>query len=195
MRYFRLAGWLFLLFLLLPSAAFSAGPEKAYQQVRANFKKLEASPAKQRYRENWDKAIDGFVGVAEKYPDHRRAPDALYLAAKACEGLYSVSRVPRDAQKAVELYDSVASRYPEDSLADDALVRGAAVEEKVFKDYPQAFLRYDKARSRYPSGDMVDLARRKLVQLARFAPPPAKELSPVLTGGTAPGPQKREMPS
>jgi N-acetylmuramoyl-L-alanine amidase len=183
MRYFRLAGWLFLLFLLLPSAAFSSSPEKAYQQVRSDFRRLEASPAKQRYRENWDRVIEGFTGIAEKYPGHRRAPDALYMAAKTCEGLYSVSRVPRDAQEAVELYDKLASQYPEDSLADDALVRGAAIEEKVLKDYPQAFLRYDKVRSRYSSGDMIAVARRKLAELARFAPPPTQKPSSQPDGG------------
>jgi N-acetylmuramoyl-L-alanine amidase len=183
MRFPRLAGFFFLLVLLLPSSAFPAGPESAYQKMRAEFKNLEASPAKQRYRENWDKVINGFVQLARKYPDHRRAPDSLFLAGRACEGLYRVSRIIPDAQRAVDLFDSVAATYPQDSLADDALMRAAAIQERVFKDFPQAFLRYDKVRVRYPGGDMIRLARSKLEGLARFAPAPVQKPAPETSGG------------
>ena len=170
MSFFRLP-ILLLIFLLVASAGTAAADaESAYRKAKESYQQLLKSSKQQLYRSNWDKVIDGFLHIRDTYPRHPRASAALYMAGKSCQGLYKVSRVKKDAGRAFELYAQLAKDYPETSLADDALSLAAGIQEEIFGDLPKAYAGYRQVCEQYPSGDMVSAARKKLVELARYAP-------------------------
>ncbi len=182
---------LFLL-LLAPSPVLADSSDLAYQKAKDNYRSLTNSAKKQLYRDSWESVIGGFVGVVEKYPDSNRAPDALFMAGRACRGLYDVSRIAADAMRATEFYDRLAAAYPRDSLADDALFDSAQIYEGILDHKAEAFVRYQAIVDRYPEGDMLAKAKSKAVSLVAYAPAPkalpAPEVtpsSPVVAAGEA----------
>jgi N-acetylmuramoyl-L-alanine amidase len=181
----RIVILLFVLLFTVSSTAAAQSAEQAYQKAKDSYRSLLNSPKKQLYRHNWIKVIDRFLSVTQTFPKHRKAAAGLYMAGKAYQGLYNVSGLRRDVQRAVELYDNLAGKFPDDLLADDALVLSAEVQEKVDKNFEQAYLRYQKIVNLYPVGDMVSLARKKLAELDRYAP--AKNNRPFGGGGGLPG--------
>ena len=176
----------FLLIFLLGLAGAGAGTawadqaRDAYQSARADYYILKNSSRKQLYRENWLQVIDNLALVQQRFPDSKRAPDALYLAGKASQGLYSVSRVKRDARLAIDYYNRLHETYPHDNLADDGLVAVAELFEEVFKDPAEAYRSYAKVVKWYPDGDMFGTAQMKAKQLAAYAPKqrPVKDRQP-----------------
>jgi N-acetylmuramoyl-L-alanine amidase len=169
MNFRRLALLVLILFLALPAASFASGAEQAYQEARSRYNQLLASSGKQLYRENWEKVIQGFVAVSEKFPDHDRAAGALYMAGKAGHRLYGISRRLSDAADAVGYFESLVEKYPQSNLADDALVLAGNIYENPLDEPGKASLRYMAAVSRYPEGDMTAQARQRLNELPRLA--------------------------
>jgi N-acetylmuramoyl-L-alanine amidase len=142
----------------------------AYQTARADYYNLKNSSRKQLYRENWLQVIDNLALVQKRFPDSKRAPDALYLAGKASQGLYRVSRVGRDARLAIDYFLRLHETYPHDNLADDGLVLVARLYEEVLKEPAEAYRYYAKVVKWYPDGDMFGTAQGKARQLAAHAP-------------------------
>jgi N-acetylmuramoyl-L-alanine amidase len=167
-----------LLMLFMAAAAMPAAAadeaEKAFKQARQAYESLLDAPKQKLYRDNWMKVIDRLLAVAEKYPRHRRAPEALYLAARAGQGLYAVSRVDADARQAAGWYEAVTRDFPESSLAEEALMRAAGIAEGL-GDMARAYSRYGEVVKRYPKGKQSAEAARKLGALARHAPPKEAE--------------------
>jgi len=188
MRLSRLSILLLPLLLLLPAGVSGADPEAAYQSARADYHILKNSARKQLFRENWLQVIDGLVDFQKRYPSQRRAPDALYLAGKAAEGLYQVSRVADDARLAVSHFDRVAELYPGDNLADDALFLAGGLLETPLKEPAEAYQRYLSIVQGHPGGDMFAQAQVKLRDLAVYAPKARSESS----GQAATGPARLE---
>lgn len=170
MTVLRLPILLFALLLLTVATGLAGDAEGDYQRAKEGYRQLLDSSKKQLYRHNWQKVIDRFLAVEKAYPGHRRAPDALYMAGKASEGLYRVSRVDKDARQAAGFYDRLVSKYAGDSLADDALFLGGKLQEEVLKDFNAAYERYLRIVERYPGGDMAAGARSRVGALARYAP-------------------------
>ena len=173
--------------LLMPSLSQAASAsDRAYRSAKSRYHRLLRSPREMRYRDHWTAVIDGFLAVSRSFPRSPRAADALYMAGKASQGLYRVSRSKEDARRAVKLYDSLVQEHPDDSLADDALVLGGRIEEKVLADLPAAYQRYEEAVKRYPAGDMAERARHKAAELVRYAPAAAPSpASPAPSDGPA----------
>jgi len=180
-----------LLIILPPLSQARTGPESEYREAKDAYIQLQRSSKKQLYRQNWSKVIDQFLAVAETYPDHPRAADALYSAGKACRGLHRISQVPGDALRAIEYFDALVRQYPNSTLADDVLVFSAEIFEKELGDPGQAYLLYRRAVNDYPDGDMHDTATRRLADLAQFAPPkpapPKVETTSSLPSGATEG--------
>ncbi|WP_432821902.1 N-acetylmuramoyl-L-alanine amidase [Trichloromonas sp.] len=171
-----------LLLLLTPLPALADGSDAAYLKAKDNYQSLINSAKKQLYRDNWEAVIGAFMAVVDRYPDSSRAPDGLYMAARACRGLYDVSRVSSDARRATEYYDRLTQSYPRNSLADDALFESAQIYEAILESKAEAFVRYQAIVDRYPSGDMLAKAKGRAVSLVAYAPAPkalpAPEVSP-----------------
>lgn len=169
-------GALLLFFLLLAggNGVFALDPETAYQRAKQSYIKLQQSSKDQLYRDNWMRVIDDFVGVAQAWPDHRRAPDAFYMAGKASKGLYQVSLVDADARQAVRFFDRLADSYDNNSLADDSLLLAGELLEDPLQDYSGAYQRYARIVRDYPRSDMFTTARPRAKRLARFATDPVR---------------------
>jgi N-acetylmuramoyl-L-alanine amidase len=175
-----------ILFLLLCAASGWASDiaERDYQKAREGYNRLLASGERQKFRDNWVRVIDGFLKVSERHAARPQGPAALYMAAKAQEGLWSVSRRPSDARQAADLYDRLVDQFPTDRHADDALVLGGEIYERILADRAEAYRRYRKAVDAYPKGDMTATARKGVTRLAAYAPretPPPPALSTTLS--------------
>ncbi len=182
---FACCGLLFLIFLL-PAGLCHAGPIKTYQKARQQYNLLLASQKKQLYRENWERVIDGFSGFAKRYPYHLKAPAAVYLAGKASQRLYGISRKKTDIASAVSFYKRLAASFPASNLADDGLVLAAGAVETQQKQLAKAYLLYRQAVDRYPQGDMIRLAQEGARRLVAYAPA-TKVSVPVQTSAVASG--------
>lgn len=178
-----------LLVLLGGGSAFADTATAAFQSARADYYSLKNSSRQQLYRDNWLQVIDNLVKVQQRFPDSQRAPDCLYLAGKASQGLHQVSRVKQDARLAVDYFDRLVELYPHDNLADDGLVTAAAIHEEVLGDPATAYRYYARVVKNYPGGDMFSRAQGKVKLLAAHAPqqrqpevrPPRQAYSSLLT--------------
>jgi N-acetylmuramoyl-L-alanine amidase len=170
-----------LLILSLSGGAWADAALDAYQSARSEYYKLTNSSRKQLYRENWDRVISALEKVQTRFPDSAKAADALYLAGKACQGLYNVSRIAQDARLAAGYFLKLAETYPKDSLADDGLVLAAAIYEEDLREPSTGYRYYAKVVNRYPGGDMFSKAQGKVGQLAAYAPRQQKN-APVFEG-------------
>lgn len=170
MHFYRKIIVLLLLLILLPALLLAAGADRDYQEARSQYQKLLESGKKQLYRENWEKVIRDFTSVAEKYPSDDKAAAALYMAGKAGSRLYDISRRQSDALESVQNFEKLADRYSSSNLADDALVLAGEIYELRLGEGAKAYLAYHRAADQFSNGDMASHARRKSVELKRYAP-------------------------
>jgi N-acetylmuramoyl-L-alanine amidase len=175
--FFHIAGFLLLLVFLLPLPAMADAGDQAFENAKNAYQQLQSSTRDKLYRENWVRVVEGFEGLARSYPSHSRADDALYLGAKASEGLYAISRRAEDARQAVALYDRLAAGYPQSNLADDACYLAGLVLEKHLSNRPEAYMRYKRAADNHPRGDMTSLCRDAEKRLRRYMPAEAAGVS------------------
>ena len=94
--------------LMMPAVAVAETAEQAYQKARDAHYTLKNSSRKQMYREQWERVLDRFESVYERFPESRRGADALYMCGKTVAGLYGISRIRPDAERAVELFEEMA---------------------------------------------------------------------------------------
>lgn len=162
--------FLILMYVLPPSAAADAG-DRAFDNAKSAYAQLQNSTRDKLYRENWVRVIDGFNGIANTYPGHPKADDALYLGGKASEGLYAISRKADDARQAVAFYDRLNESYPQSNLADDACYLGGRILEEVLEDKGEAYRRYKLCVDTHAQGDMASLCRNGEQRLRGHALP------------------------
>jgi N-acetylmuramoyl-L-alanine amidase len=158
------------------------GASPALQKARAELAAVKASPAKRRYRHNWEKAIRSLEKAA-------RGPDkgpALLDAARARYALYRFSAVEADREAALKLATRAAKAgQPQGSSLASAIRREAG-------DEPVAVV---KAPPRRPSTSQLPRRPEATPVPAPAhppAPPPADEdeeaLDPVLEEAVADAP-------
>lgn len=153
--------------LASPRAASAAQPDRraeaAFTSAKAEYLALKEDAKRRKYRDQWLAIAAKLEGVAKRYPESRRAPDALYNAAKLYSDLYRVSLARRDLTASLDAWERLYTKYPKSNLADDAhLERG-----RLFRDR-QGDL--ELARAEFKSaialkGDMSAEARRDLAAL------------------------------
>ena len=148
---------LLLLFLLVAFRALAAArAERAYQKAKENYHQLLESSRNKLYRDNWEAVIEGFLAVTKTLiPGIPRPPPPCYMAGKACQGLYRVSRLKDDAGRAVGISIALAAEYPEISLADDALVLAAGSRKMSATILPRPICAIGRWRNDIPPGDMA----------------------------------------
>ncbi|MDR0966358.1 MAG: N-acetylmuramoyl-L-alanine amidase [Myxococcales bacterium] len=160
---------LFALFSSSGIASAAAAPsnrdaEVAFTKAKAEYLALKDDSKRRQFRDQWLVVVTKLEDVARKYPKSKRAPDALYNAAKLYSDLYRVSLARRDLQASLDAWESLYTRYPKSNLADDAhLERG-----RLFRDR-QGDL--GRARGEFKAavalrGDVRGEAERELVALA-----------------------------
>jgi N-acetylmuramoyl-L-alanine amidase len=152
--------------MTVSSPVFGDQASSQFQNIREDYSSLVKSEQDKLFRDNWVRIINQFRGFAKDYPDHSQGPAALYLAGRACEELYHISRTERDARQAADLFDAVEAKFPDSSLADDALMLSAKIHERILKDSPKAVSRYGRIVRNYPGGDHIKPASAALTRLS-----------------------------
>jgi N-acetylmuramoyl-L-alanine amidase len=161
-----------LMLLQVASAPLWAAPSagEALAQAKIHYQRLQDSPKKQLYRDNWQAVIDRFLALPRTFPGAPEGAAAMFQAGQAEQGRYRVSRLPADARRAAEYYLRIPAEYPDSSLADDALVLAAGIEADILKDFSAAWGHYRDAAERYPRGDQATTAKKRREALAGYAP-------------------------
>ena len=167
----------FLSFVWL-SGFFSTAPvygksycERLYESARRDYYALLESERKQRFHHSWDRVIEKFDEIADKYPQCSKAPDSLFNMGVLYQKLYRKSWLKSDLEKARQAFERLARSYPKNKLADDALFMAAQILEEMGRK-KEAYKAFDNVRNIYPRGDMSGKAKKKLVELAAYAPRP-----------------------
>ncbi|MDT8366698.1 MAG: N-acetylmuramoyl-L-alanine amidase [bacterium] len=145
--------------------------ERLYESARRDYYSLLESERKQRFHDSWERVINSFDGIVDKYPRCSKAPDSLFNMGVLYQKLYHRSWLKSDLEMAQKSYERLVKSYPKSNLADDALFGTAQILEEMGRK-SEAFKVYDKVRNDYPAGDMSGKAKKKLTELASYAPRP-----------------------
>ena len=156
--------------------------ERLYESARRDYYSLLESERKQRFHDSWERVINSFDGIVDKYPQCSKAPDSLFNMGVLYQKLYHRSWLKSDLEMAQKSYERLVKSYPKSNLADDALFGAAQILEEMGRK-KEAYKAYDKVRNSYPSGDMSGKAKKKLTELASYAPRP----DPVVPAVSKPG--------
>jgi N-acetylmuramoyl-L-alanine amidase len=138
-------------------------PSPALQKARAELAAVKKSPAKRRYRHNWEKAI-GSLERAARGPD---AGPALLDAARARYALYRFSAVESDREKAIVL----AGRASKLGLP-EAGALAAAIRREAGDDAPVAVAKAPTRKTQPPPA-AAPLPRRTAAPSTSPSPAPA----------------------
>lgn len=145
--------------------------ERLYESARRDYYSLLDSDRKQRFHDSWEQVIDKFDAIVDKYPQCSKAPDSLFNMGVLYRKLYRKSWLKEDLKKAHERFKQLAKNYPKSKLADDALLNAAEILEAM-GNKREAYQAYTSLRSAYPKGDMARKAKKKISELAAYAPRP-----------------------
>ncbi len=145
--------------------------ERLYDSARRDYYSLLNSERNQRFHHSWERVINKFDGIVDKYPQCSKAPDSLFNMGVLYRKLYRKSWLKGDLIKARETFERLAKSYPESKLADDALLGAAEILEEMGQK-SDAYKAYARVRSAFPKGDMAAKAKKKLSELAAYAPKP-----------------------
>ena len=168
-----------------PAHSPSRAPSPALQKARAELAAVKKSPAKRRYRHNWEKAI----GSLERAARGSDTGPALLDAARARYALYRFSAVESDREKAIAL----AGRASRLGLP-EAGALAAAIRREAGDDVPPVVAKAPSRKT--PSAPAAPPSRR--TSPAPVAQPPAPaaaspvdegedDLDPVLEEAVAEG--------
>jgi len=165
----------FFCFLLISPHVYGSDPGRRFQALQNDYSRLLRSEDRRLYRDNWEKLINAFDGFSRDHPEHEKGPAALFMAARASQGLHRFSRRIEDARRAGRFYDKLEESYPCHNLTDDALVMSAEIHEEILGDKEGAVERYIKVLKNHSSGDQIFLAKKRLESLG-VSPPPVNRV-------------------
>ena len=101
----------------------AASPKQTYHEAERCQKKLAKSEKKMKYRENWLRCIDTFMGVYEADPSGTWAAAGLYRAGVLYEKLYDRSRNATYQNEARDLFTRILNRFPDSKYRAKARTR------------------------------------------------------------------------
>lgn len=120
--------------VLVAGAARADAGDRLYDRGHAKLVTVRDSPSRRVYRKPWLDAVTDLARLLEKYPDHRRVPDALFDLGSAYQGLGQFSGDRSDAERAVEYYRELRRRFPAAQLARQGAAQAAQLCERRLKD-------------------------------------------------------------
>jgi N-acetylmuramoyl-L-alanine amidase len=161
--------------LHLCAGALQAKPycERLYEAARRDYYSLLQSERKQRFHDSWEKVINKFSEIQDKYPACSKAPDSLFNIGVLYRKLYRKSWLREDLKTGLDSFRTLAKQYPKNNLADDALLNAAEILEEM-GNKEEAYSLYSRVMKQYPKGDMAVKSKRKVKELAAYAPKPPK---------------------
>lgn len=163
---------------LAVSLAWGDDLNRRFQFLQNDYARLLRSPQERARRDNWERIISLFEKFSQEFPDHEKAPPALFMAGRASQGLYRYSKYTEDARRAGQYFDRLEESYSCHNLADDALVMAAEIHEEVLDDKKGAIDRYLKVARSHGQGDQIHLARKRLEGLGVSSVPPPSVAEP-----------------
>lgn len=161
--------------LVLCSQNPSAWAKKSYSSkdlyfiAQKSYYKFKESPENQKFRHNWEKVIQKFSNVLEKYPQSPQAYKAVFTMARLYEGLNAISKNRKDLDQALYYYKRVAQDFSPGSLTDDALFASA----EIYRDksnISSASGIYKSIFEKFPNGDQASKAKLQYAKLASLLP-------------------------
>jgi len=176
-RFFRkscghLCSWIIFFFILSlhsTNVFAKSSAENLYRKAKKDYRQLVKSRKRIKYRDQWERVIGEFETVADRYPNSRRADDALYNAGVVTLKLRKRSRAVRDTDRALQIFRRLAENYPKSRYADDAQYFVGEIYRKIKKDPAKAYRAYAKIPAWFPKGDLVVKAKARLAELPRPA--------------------------
>jgi N-acetylmuramoyl-L-alanine amidase len=110
--------------LKTPVAAPRPSPAKEkFNTANAVYKRLMGSSAKQKYRDQWEKAIGHYRDAYRADKNGPYAPESLYRVAALYKGLSEISKRKSDRDKATDIFRQVKNQFPRSSYAQKAAVQ------------------------------------------------------------------------
>jgi len=88
-------------------------PKDAYIDAEACYRDLRNSPAKMKYRQNWERCIDKFQSVYDQDATGPWAPAGLFMAAELYRKLYDHSYSPDDLESARHIFNRIITEFPQ----------------------------------------------------------------------------------
>jgi len=119
------------------------------QRARSCANYLYKSPAKKKYRHNWDRCIKRYERIYKASAGSDEAAYAMFEAGKLWTNLYRYSSRKSDLEMALCLYREVVDKYKEHNIADNAQYRIGEILYKYKKDFKQAYGAF-KGRDKVP---------------------------------------------
>ena len=174
--------WVSLILCLQTSSAWagkSPSSEDLYYLAQKSYYTFKGSPDKQQFRHHWEKVIQKFSKVVERYPKSPQAYKAVFTMARLYEGLNGVSKNSKDLGQALRYYKKVSSDFSKGTLTDDALFESA----EIYRDKNDFSSAADILKSifeKYPRGDQAKKARleyQKLVSTVLKKEPKAQPVN------------------
>lgn len=156
--------------------------ERLYESARRDYYSLLESERKQRFHHSWERVIEKFDEIVDKYPQCSKAPDSLFNMGVLYQKLYRKSWLKSDLEEARQAFEHLARSYPKNRLADDALFSSAQILEEMGRK-KEAYKVFNKVRNTYPRGDMSGKAYKKVTELAAYAPQPEPVRTSVAQSG------------
>ena len=77
---------------LAVSLAWGDDLNRRFQFLQNDYARLLRSPQERARRDNWERIISLFEKFSQEFPDHEKAPPALFMAGRASQGLYRYSK-------------------------------------------------------------------------------------------------------
>ncbi|BBO73328.1 hypothetical protein DSCW_07450 [Desulfosarcina widdelii] len=104
-----------------PVASSRPSPAKGkFKTANAVYKRLMNSPAKQKYRDQWEKAIDRFQDAYRADEKGPFAAESLYRMAELYKGLSEVSKRKSDGDRATDIFRQVTDQFAGSAYAQKA---------------------------------------------------------------------------
>ena len=135
--------------------------EQSFKAAKKNYSRFMTSSKDWGRRQPWEALIKEFDKLTQRYPQSKRADDALYLAAGLYSSLYNYSGWESDLQQSVKRYNKLLSNYKESHLADDALYNLGLIALQLH-DRNGARKNWQRLLKDYPDSDMRVRAQAKL---------------------------------
>ncbi len=88
-------------------------PKDVYISAEVCYRELRNSPAKMKYRQNWEKCIDKFQSIYDQDPAGSWAPAGLYMAAELYRNLYGYSFSAGDLESARGIFNQIITEFPQ----------------------------------------------------------------------------------
>ncbi|PIQ98771.1 MAG: hypothetical protein COV66_12760 [Nitrospinae bacterium CG11_big_fil_rev_8_21_14_0_20_45_15] len=171
---------------LAPAKAKAESAESLYTKAKHSFYQLKGSPDKMARRDQWINTVDDFLKVYHSNPKSYPAYKAIFTIGKLYEGLYQISKNPKDSDLALGYYGKLLQEFESDRLKDDALFRRG----EIYFDrghYTLAEKEFEKIVREYSRGDRSSEARQRLKQIVALSPNPSQiEVAQTPLQATAP---------